>query len=253
MTEQLTEMKGEIVEEKTLISADRYLKTGCHIGTKFKTGDMRRYIFKIRKDDLKVLDIETIDDKIKIAAKFLAGFKGSDIVIVGRRLYSQVPVKKFSELIGGTAITGRFVPGTFTNPNAKIFIEPRVVVVTEPDLDFQAVKEATGIKIPVVALASTNNSLKNVDLVIPANNKGRKSIALIYWLLTREILRERGELKKEADFDGILEEFEYQLKDSDEAGEERGESDGRRRMVRGKYSGGKGGGKKSKSKKRRKK
>lgn len=202
--------------EKTLVPIEKYLKTGCHIGTKFKSGDMGRYIFKSRKDSLKVLDVETIDERITIVAGFLAKFRPEKIAVVSRKLYGQVPVKKFAEFTGARAITGRFIPGTFTNPKAKMFIEPDVVVATEPDSDSQAVEEASSIKVPVVALASTNNRLKNIDLIIPINNKGRKSLALAYWLIAREILRERDELKNFKDFEERLPEFEYIIKGGSE-------------------------------------
>lgn len=204
-----------MTKEKSLVESDKYLKTGAHIGTKFKSGDMKRYIYKMRKDGLNVLDIQNIDDRIKIAANFLAQFEPTKIVAVSRRLYGHTPVKAFAEAIGAKAIVGRFVPGTFTNPKGKEFIEPLVLIVTEPEPDAQAISETTKINIPVVALCSTNNSTKNVDLIIPANNKGRKSLALVYWLLAREFLKNKGLIKSDKAFDKKLEDFEYQMKEED--------------------------------------
>lgn len=212
--------------EKMLLDVDKYLKTGSHIGTVFKTGDMKRFVFKVRKDGLKVFDIQTIDRRIKTAAKFLARFPIEKIVSVSRKLYGQEPARQFAEAIKGKAVVGRFVPGTFTNTKSQSFIEPAVVIVTEPESDSQAISEATRIRVPVVALASTNNSLKNIDVVIPINNKGRKSLALAYWLLAREILREKGEIKKDEEFTKTMDDFEYKLKEGAEAeGEERPEFD----------------------------
>ncbi len=204
------EEKGK---SKHLVELDEYLKTGSHIGTKFKTGDMRRYIFKQRRDGLKVLDVETIDSRLKIAAKFLAGFDLAGIVAVARKTYGQQPAKMFAEAIGGKVILGRFVPGTFTNPNAKKFVEPKAVIVTDPESDRQVLKEVQKTKAPVVAMCSTNNILRTIDLAIPINNKGRKSIALAYFLLAREILKEKGLLKKKEDFSKKLEDFEYKMKE----------------------------------------
>ncbi len=190
-------------------SLNPFLTTGSHIGTLFKTGDMRRYIFKRRKDGLLVLNVENIEERLRMAAQFLARFPAERTVVVSRRLYGHVPAKKFAEAIGGHAITGRFIPGTFSNPQHKLFIEPAVVLVTEPEADFQAIKEASIIRVPVIALVSTNNSLKNIDLAIPINNKGRKSLALALWTLTRTLLVKRKDFKNESDFKIPLPEFEY--------------------------------------------
>ncbi|MAG21970.1 MAG: 30S ribosomal protein S2 [Candidatus Diapherotrites archaeon] len=206
--------------ENTLVPLDKYLKTGAHIGTKFKTGDMKRYIFKKRKDGLNVLDVENIDVKIRIAAEFISGFDLERAIIVSRRAYGQKPTKEFAKAIGARAILGRFVPGTFTNPLGKEFIEPSIVIVADPEVDNQAVKEAIKVKAPVVALASTNNYLRDIDLIIPINNKGRKSLALVYWLLAREILKKNGSIKTDEEFDDKLADFEYELKEGGEEGED---------------------------------
>lgn len=206
--------------EKNLVQLERYLKTGSHIGTRFKTGDMQRYIFKARKDGLKVLDVETIDARIKIGAQFLNNYEPQKIVVVSRKTYGHTPVQKFAEAIGAQVVTGRFMPGTFTNPRARLFLECDALVVTDPEYDKQAIQEAVKIKAPVLALASTNNSLENIDLVIPINNKGRKSLALAYWLLARELLKLKGDIKKDEDFSINVEDFEYQLKEEEKRAEE---------------------------------
>jgi small subunit ribosomal protein S2 len=206
--------------EETLAPLEKYLKTGSHIGTTFKTGDMKRYIFKQRKDGLKVLDVENIDSRIKQVGAFLSTFDTDKIVVVSRKLYGQTPVRRFAEVTGAHVLTGRFVPGTFTNPGGKQFMEPHVIVVTDPDSDSQAVDEATRIRIPVVALCSTNNSVRNVDIIVPINNKGRKSLALVYWLLAREILVNNDHIKSRDIFDKTPDDFEYQMKAGDARPEE---------------------------------
>ncbi len=216
-------------ESKHLVELDDYLKTGSHIGTKFKTGDMKRYIFKQRKDGLKVLDVETIDSRIKIAAKFLAGYDPKGIIVVARKTYGQEPAKQFAEAVGGKAILGRFIPGTFTNPEAKKFIEPKIVVVTDPESDKQILKEVAKTKAPVVAMCSTNNNLTTIDLVIPINNKGRKSMALAYFLLAREVLKERGDIKKNEEFTKKVEDFEYKMKEGQKEKMQRSPRDSRDR------------------------
>ncbi|RLG70600.1 MAG: 30S ribosomal protein S2, partial [Candidatus Iainarchaeum archaeon] len=182
--------------------------------TKFKHGDMKRFIYKVRKDGLNVLNVQTLENRIKLAAKFLAGFEPGSIVVVSRKLYGQTAVKQFAKLTGAKCFTGRFVPGTFTNPQAQNFVEPGVLIVTGPNTDAQAIEEANKVRIPVVALASTDNSLRRVDFVIPVNNKGRKSIALVYWLLARELLKERGDIKSYSEFKEPVESFEFQIAES---------------------------------------
>lgn len=206
--------------EEMLIETDAYLKTGAHIGTRFKSGDMARYIYKVRKDGLKVLNVTTIDSRLRIASKFLAKFPGKKIAVVSRKLYGRTAVKAFAEAVGAVVFTGRFVPGTFTNSHSKKFLEPDVVIVTEPENDAQAVDEAGKVNIPVVGLCTTNNSTRNIDLVVPLNNKGRKSIALAYWLMAREILKARGEIKSNEEFKKTVEEFEYIMKEGETEEEE---------------------------------
>ncbi|HDI02894.1 MAG TPA: 30S ribosomal protein S2 [Candidatus Aenigmarchaeota archaeon] len=188
-----------------LTDRNDYLSAGVHIGMRMKTKGMAPFIFKTRPDGLSVLDIEKTDERIKIAAKFLAPYK--DIMVVCRKANGAKPVKKFAEVVGAKAVTGRFLPGTLSNPNLDYYTEPDVIIVTDPIADKQAVKEAADKRIPIVAICDTYNDLEFVDLVIPANNKGKKSLGLIYYLLAREILKARGEIKKNEEFKYTLDEF----------------------------------------------
>jgi small subunit ribosomal protein S2 len=180
-----------MAEEKTLIPKEEYLSSGIHIGMKSKTASMEKFIYKIREDGLSVLNLKLLDERIKIATQFLAQKK--NILVVGRKTNAQKAVKKFSEIIGANYVIGRFMPGALTNPNYSNYMEPDIVLLTDPLSDKQALKEAVDSRIPVVALCDTFNETKNIDLVIPCNNKGRKSLALIFWLLGREIMKERGD------------------------------------------------------------
>lgn len=229
-TEGVKDVQAELPEgavKDLLIPTEKYLKTGTHIGTRFKSGEMRRYIFKQRKDGLKVLDIQVIDERIRLGAHFLSRFDPKRIIVVAGKLYAQKPAQVFAESIGGRAVVGRFVPGTFTNPEGKEFIEPAVVIVSEPESDHQAINEAMQMRVPLMALASTNNSLVNVDFVIPMNNKGRKSLALVYWLLAREYLKNTNIIKSDGEFSRTPEDFEYQLKGTEEEAEEEQSANGR--------------------------
>jgi small subunit ribosomal protein S2 len=206
-------------EEELLLPQDTLLSAGVHIGTRMRTKDMEQFIYRVRADGLFVLDVKKTDERIRVAAKFLARFDPSKIVAVAGRLYGHSPVEKFCEVVGATPIVGRFIPGMLSNPLYPNRLEPSVIIVSDPKADVQAVKEAASIGIPVVALCSTDNDFSFVDLVIPTNNKGRRALAVIYWLLARQILRERGEISPDGDPSQSIEDFEIKLT------RERGEGD----------------------------
>jgi small subunit ribosomal protein S2 len=194
-----------------LIPLEEYLAAGLHIGTQQKTHDMEKYIFRTRSDGLYVLDISKTNERIMSAGKFLAKYNPEDILVVATRQYGQAPVKKFGEIIGCKSIPGRFIPGTLTNPNYSKFIEPKVIVVTDPRSDSQAIIESKQIGVPVVGLCDTENLLSTVDFVIPVNNKGRKAIALVYWLLARQMLREKGTIGEDEDLEMEASDFELKF------------------------------------------
>ncbi len=197
--------------EEYLVPLDQYLAAGVHIGTQQKTQDMKKFIYRVRQDGLYVLDVRKTDERLRVAGKFLARFDPESILAVSVRLYGQKPVKKFGEVTGARTIPGRFLPGTMTNPQVKNFLEPDVIIVTDPRADHQAMKEAIEIGIPIVALVDTENFLSYVDLAIPTNNKGRKALALIYWILAREILYNRKEIESREDFKIPVEDFEMRI------------------------------------------
>lgn len=196
------------IEEELLLPQDMLLSAGIHIGTRTKTKDIEQFIYRVRPDGLFVLDVKKTDERIRVAAKFLARFEPSKIASAAARLYAQEPVRKFCELTGAIPIAGRFIPGLLSNPLYPNRIEPDVLIVSDPRADSQAVREASSVGIPIVALCSTDNDFSGVDLVIPTNNKGRRALAVIYWLLTRQILRERGELPPDKDLPLTIEDFE---------------------------------------------
>jgi len=198
-------------EQSLLVAEDLYLTSGVHIGTQQKSADMRRFIFKVRNDGLYVLDIKSTDERVRVAANFLSRIDPERTLVVCQRQYGQKPAKMFAQNIGAKSMVGRFVPGTLTNPLLPTFFEPDVIVVTDPSADQQALREAVNIGIPVVALCDANNDLKFVDLAIPANNKGRRSLALVYWLLTREVLRSKKVITRDDEFNLELDEFEASL------------------------------------------
>ena len=181
----------EIAPGELLVPEETYLTSGVHIGTQQKSANMRRFVYKVRFDGLHVLDVRATDRRIRTAAKFLARFPPEKIVVVSQRQYGQKPVRVFAKAVGAVSFAERFIPGCLTNPNLAEYYEPKVLLVTDPATDQQALSEAVGIGIPVVGLCDVNNETRNVDLVIPANNKGRVALATVYWVLAREVLRAR--------------------------------------------------------------
>lgn len=196
--ENVIDIKQDIKQEgyESIIPQEDYLTAGIHIGTQQKTKEMMRFVYRVRTDGLYVLDIQATDQRIRLAGKMLAKYDPGRILVVSARQYGHYPSEMFAKATGARVITGRFIPGTLTNPKLNVFIEPDILIVTDPSGDGQAVNEAVNVGIPVVGLCDTNNSTSNVDLVIPTNNKGRKALALIYWLLAKQIFEEKNETIK---------------------------------------------------------
>ncbi len=198
-------------ERELLIPENQYLTSGVHIGTQQKSANMMDFIFKVRHDGLYVLDIKKTDERIEKAASVLSKYKPEEILIVSARQYGQKPIRKMGEHAGVNVIPGRFIPGRLTNPRLRSYLEPKIIMVTDPAADGQAMREALNINVPVIALCDANNETKNVDLVIPTNNKGRKALAIIYWLLTREYLARTGRIESSEAFEVPVEDFESTL------------------------------------------
>ncbi len=192
-------------EKNMLVDRTEYLTSGVHIGMKTCTKYMKRFVYKIRDDGLAVFNVQKVDERIAVAANFLSKFE--NIMIVSRKSNGGKAVKEMAELLEGKAVAGRFPPGTLTNPSFKEFFEPDVLLVIDPLIDKQAVEEAKKKRIPVVALCDTFNDCVDIDVVIPANNNGKKSIALIFWLLTRELMKKKGKIKKDSDFKATVKDF----------------------------------------------
>jgi small subunit ribosomal protein S2 len=203
-------------EEELLLPRDTLLSAGIHIGTRMKTRDMEPFIYRVRPDGLFVLDVKKTDDRIRVAGKFLARYEPGKVTVAATRLYAHEPVKKFCQLTGANPLVGRFIPGMLSNPLYPHRVDPEIIVVSDPRADAQAVKEASAVGIPIVALCSTDNEFAGVDFVIPTNNKGRRALAVIFWLLARQILRERGELKPNEDPKATIEDFEAKISREDE-------------------------------------
>jgi small subunit ribosomal protein S2 len=207
---------------------DNYLSAGVHIGMKQQTKDMKKFVYKVRSDGLAVLNVSIIDERIKTAARMLA--KYDRIIVVSRKVMGKKPAIKFSELTGAKAVTGRFLPGTITNPAFKGYFEPFILVATDPLIDKQAITEAARMRLPIIAMCDTFNETSMVDFVIPCNNKGRKSLAMVFWMLAREYLKAKGIISSDEEFSTKPEEFESEESAPEERGEERPRRPGFGRM-----------------------
>ncbi len=193
---------AEETSTNLLVPNEEYLKAGIHIGTKFKTKYMENFIYKTRNDGLSVLNITSIDERIKLAANMLGNYGPEDIIIVSRRENGWKAVKMFGKITGSRIFAGRYPPGILTNPSLKSFTEAKIMLVTDSWPDRNAVEDALKIGIPVIGLCDTNNQANNLDLVVPCNNKGKKSLGLFFYILTKLYCEKRG-----MEFKSTLEDF----------------------------------------------
>lgn len=189
----------------------KILTTGIRVGTQVKTKFMRPFITKASPEGLYMLDLDITLGKIQTAAKFINRLGTEKLIVCSGRQYAETPVEKFCEILGSKKLLGRFMPGTLTNPTLPYYIEPRLVLISDPQVDEQAVTEATNAGIPVIGVANTDNITSNLDVIIPANNRGRKALATVYWLLVRQILIEKGELKEDESMKYEIDDFETKI------------------------------------------
>jgi small subunit ribosomal protein S2 len=175
----------------------KVLSTGIRVGTQVKTKFMKPFITKASPEGLYMLDLDITLEKIKTAAKFINRLGTDKLIVCSGRQYANTPIEKFCEMLDTKKLLGRFLPGTLTNPSLPYYIEPKLVLISDPQVDEQAIIEATNAGIPIIGISNTDNITSKLDVVIPANNRGRKALATVYWLLVRQILIERGELSNE--------------------------------------------------------
>jgi small subunit ribosomal protein S2 len=198
------------------LSERALLSTGIRIGTLVKTKSMAQFVSRTQANGLHVIDVSKTLSRIDAAGKFISRSDIKRVVVYSSREYAKTPVEKFCEVTGAIALAGRFMPGTFTNPLFSRHIDPEIVLVADPAVDFQALDESSKLGIPVVAVCDTDNVTANVDVVIPANNRGRSALAAVFWLLARAVLLHSGALGSGDQMKYTIEDFETKLIEEEE-------------------------------------
>lgn len=201
----------------------KFLACSTHLGATNIDFQMEQYVYKRKTDGTGIINLRKTWEKVLLAARAIAAIENpADVCVISARPYGQRAVLKFAHYTGATPVAGRFTPGTFTNQIQAAYREPRLLVVTDPRTDHQPVTEASYVNIPVIALCNTDSPLKYVDICIPCNNKSIYSIGLMWWMLTREVMRLRGTISREVAWDVMVDLFFY--RDPEEAEKEAAEA-----------------------------
>ncbi|MBT3395487.1 30S ribosomal protein S2 [archaeon] len=196
-----------MAEENYMVPLDKYLEAGIHIGTKTRTNAMSKFIYKVRSDGLSVLNVEEIDNRIRIASKMISNYESGQILVACRRENGWKAAKLFGKLTGANVFIGRYPPGTLTNVDLEDFVEAKLIISVDPIPDKNVIDDAKRLGVPVIALCDTNNETSYIDLVVPCNNKGKKSLGIIFWIFAKEFLKAKGIIKSDEDISKTMDDF----------------------------------------------
>ena len=204
------------------------LVAGCHYGGKKVTKQMRKYVYTIGRDGIAIFDVNKMYEKIQVAARIIASVDPDSVISVSSKEAGQRAVYKFGHFTKTQTVTGRWSPGMLTNQTTKKFVEPRLLIVTDPRTDYNAILESSYVNVPVIAICNSDNMLKYVDCAIPCNNRSPKAVAMIWYLLTKAVLevkKDTGDFEKNPSAYYNVE-MDKKKEDKEKAGEGEDEGEG---------------------------
>jgi len=222
---EIASRESKLNSAETLVPLETYLKAGSYIGTKVITPDMRKYVYRRRNDGIAIINTNLIDEKLKDAIRFLGNYAPEDWILVCKREAGWRAGKLFSELTGVRVFTKKYPSGIITNTALPNFFETELVFICDPWLDKNALNDAVNVRRKVMGIIDTNNLTKGVDIVIPASNKGNKSLGLLLWIVAREYMHLRGINKPLPDVEEFIGERLEELPMKDRKSEKRKEEE----------------------------
>jgi ribosomal protein uS2 len=171
-----------------LIPKSEYIKYRINRGNLKKNKKMERFISWKTSSGRNIFNIQEIDKRLRIAAKFLLN---KEVVVVSTKLDKDY-VEKFCNYLGFVHIS-HYKASIFSNPLNKEFYEPDAIFITNVDQHRNVIEEANLNRIPTIAFCNTNSDTSGIDLIIPLNTTNKKAIAVALWLILNEIRKMKGE------------------------------------------------------------